>query len=175
MKLIKVNEKKYDIRYGNSFTHLALELGPKNKKLYDGFFSFSVKQDTLKTFPAARVVLEGQNAQNHVDFFNKLEELVFSAIGEYVYPILYTPKNNNTKIVTFKLKCDKNIQKIYTTFKHADGEVLPVPIQQPFQGVYYVFVDSVTKSHSGDWYVNMILDNVIVYKKPTITSSKNWN
>lgn len=177
LKLIKVSEKKYDVRYGDKFTHLALEVGPQSSKLYDGFFSFGIKQDSLRKFPTLGIVLEGQNAQSYVDLFNKLEEFVSSNIGDFVHPILYSPKDSDAdvKIVSFKLKCDKNVQKIYTTFKHADGEVLSMSFHQPMRGVYYVFVDSVTLSQNGNWYINMILDNAIVYKKPTITPTKTWN
>ena len=86
--------------------------------------------------------------------------------------ILYD--NSNSYILNLKTRWNKNTNKILTLFTYVDGTTAELPYNKSFRGIYYVLVESVTLSKNGTWYINLCVDNVVVYKKPTITVTKKW-
>ena len=162
------------MRYDEDKKYLALEIAPESERLADSFYCFGIKQKESISYPQLRIVLEGFQAFNTIILLQVLQEKISQMIGtdQKLNSILYD--NSNSYIFNLKTRWNKNTNKILTSFTYVDDTTAELPYNKSFRGIYYVLVESVTLSKNNTWYINLCVDNVVVYKRPTITVTKKW-
>ena len=149
LHLIKVGDKKYDVRYDEDKKYLALEIAPESERLADSFFCFGIKQKESTSYPQLGIVLEGFQAFNTIDLLNLLQDKISQIIDkdQKLNSILYD--NSNSYVLNLTTRWNKNTNKILTSFTYADGTTAELPYDKSFRGIYYVLVESVTLSKNG--------------------------